>query len=195
MICNTNCLWGVIPIDEWMISHIDERPLARIMSHAAAFTYFSMRNVSLDHSTVTLLSYLANSSKLVYLDLSRQNVLSNVDFLGKPACLNIEYLLLDNCKNLDANSVIQCAKRLSKLQMLSVNGLELSQENVGVIAHLKLPRLFNLGLSGAVLSLETVEILLQNHPKLLFLQISNLLANKLGFRRLSAEYDVSISFI
>jgi hypothetical protein len=79
--------------------------------------------------------------------------------------------------------------------MLSVNGLVLSQENVGVIAHLKLPRLFNLGLSGAVLSLETVEILLQNHPKLLFLQISNLLANKLGFRRLGAEYNVSISFI
>ena len=76
--------------------------------------------------------------------------------------------------------------------MLSLNGLTLSPDNVQVIAHLELSRLFSIGLTGAVLSVETAEILFQNHPSLLFLQLSNRTIDKPGFRRLGAQYDVSI---
>ena len=78
-------------------------------------------------------------------------------------CSNLEYLLLDNCKNLNAYSVIQVVKLPSKLKMLSLNGLALSPDNVQVIAHLELSRLYYIGLTGAVLSVETAEIFFQNH--------------------------------
>ena len=75
----------------------------------------------------------------------------------------LEYLLLDNCKNLNAYSAIQVVKLSSKLKMLSLNGLALSPDNVQVIAHLELSMLFSIGLTGAVLSVETAEIFYQNH--------------------------------
>ena len=112
--------------------------MATIMSHAEAFAYFSMRNVTIKYLTVALLRHLANSSKLVYLDLSWQEGLRDIIFfLGKTVCSNLEYLLLDNCKNLNAYSVIQVVKLSSKLQMLSLNGLTISPDNVQVIAHLE----------------------------------------------------------
>lgn len=194
-LCNTDCLWQIVAIDDWMIQKIDQHPMATIMSHAEAFTYFSMRNVTIKYSAVSLLRHLANSSKLVYLDLSWQDVLRDINFLGKTVCSNLEYLLLDNCKNLNAYSVIQVVKLSSKLKMLSINGLALSPDNVQVIAHLELSRLFSIGLTGAVLSVETAEIFFQNHPSLLFLQLSNRTIDKPGFRRLGAKYDVSIFFI
>ena len=76
--------------------------------------------------------------------------------------------------------------------MLSLNGLTLSPDNVQVIAHLELSRLFSIGLTGAVLSVESAETFFQNHPSLLFLQLSNRTIDKPGFRRLGAQYDVSI---
>ena len=97
-------------------------------------------------------------------------------------CSNLEYLLLDNCKNLNAYSVIQVVKLSSKLQMLSLNGLTVSPDNVQVIAHLELSRLFSIGLTSAVFSVETAEIFSQNHPSLLFLQLSNRTIDKPGFR-------------
>ena len=151
--------------------------MATIMSHAEAFTYFFMRNVTIKYSAVALLRHLANSSKLVYLDLSWQDVLRDINFLGKTVCSNLEYLLLDNCNNLNAYSVIQVVKLSSKLKMLSLNGLALSPDKVQVITHLVLSRLFSIGLTGAVLSVETAEILFQNHPSLLFLQLSNWVHN------------------
>ena len=72
-LCNTDCLWQIVAIDEWMIQKIDQHPMATIMSHAEAFTYFSMRNVTIKYSAVGLLRHLANSSKLVYLHLSWQD--------------------------------------------------------------------------------------------------------------------------
>ena len=110
-------------------------------------------------------------------------------------CSKLEYLLLDNCKNLNAYSVIQAVKLLSKLKMLSLNGLALSPDNVQVIPHLELSRLFSIGITGAVLPVETAEIFFQNHARLLFLQLSNCTIDKPGFRRLGAQYDVSIFFI
>ena len=80
---------------------------------------------------------------------------------------------VDNCKNLNAYSVIQVVKLLSKLKILSLNGLTLSPDNVQVIAHLELSRLFSIALTGAVLSVETAEIFFQNHPSLPLLQLSN----------------------
>ena len=174
------CLWQIVAIDEWMIQKIDQHPMATIMSHAEAFTYFFMRNVTIKYSAVALLRHLANSSKLVYLDLSWQDVLRDINFLGKSVCSNLEYLLLDNCNNLNAYSVIQVVKLLSKLKMLSLNGLALSPDKVQVIAHLELSRQqyrFSIGLTGAVLSVETAEILFQNHPSLLLLQLSNWVHN------------------
>lgn len=194
-LCDTDWLWQIVAIDEWMIQKIDPHPMTTIMSHAEAFTYFSMRNVTIKYSAVALLRHLANSSKLVYLDLSWQDVLRDINFLGKTVCSNLEYLLLDNCKNLNAYSVIQVVQLPSKLKLLSLNGLALSPDNVQAIAHLELSRLFSIGLTGAVLSLETAEIFFQNHPSLLFLQLSNRTIDKPGFRRLGAKYDVSIFFI
>ena len=190
-LCNTDCLWQIVAIDEWMIQKIDQHPMATIMPHAEAFTYFSMRNVTIKYSAVALLRHLANSSKLVYLDLSWQDVLRDINFLGKTVCSNLEYLLLD----LNAYSVIQVVQLSSKLKLLSLNGLALSPDNVQAIAHLELSRLFSIGLTGAGLSLETAEIFFQNHPSLLFLQLSNRTVDKPGFRRLGAKYDVSIFFI
>ena len=189
-LCNTDCLWQIVAIDEWMIQKIYQQPMATIMSHAEAFTYFSMRNVTIKYSVVALLRHLANSSKLVYLDLSWQDVLREINFLGKTVCSNLEYLLLDNCKNLNAYSVIQVVQLSPKLKLLS-----LTPDNVQAIAHLELSRLFSIGLTGVVLSLETAEIFFQNHPSLLFLQLSNRTIDKPGFRRLGAKYDVSIFFI
>lgn len=189
-LCNTDCLWQIVAIDEWMIQKIYQQPMATIMSHAEAFTYFSMRNVTIKYSVVALSRHLANSSKLVYLDLSWQDVLREINFLGKTVCSNLEYLLLDNCKNLNAYSVIQVVQLSPKLKLLS-----LTPDNVQAIAHLELSRLFSIGLTGAVLSLETAEIFFQNHPSLLFLQLSNRTIDKPGFRRLGAKYDVSIFFI
>ena len=82
----------------------------------------------------------------------------------------LEYLLLDNCKNLNAYSAIQVVKLSSKLKMLSLNGLALSPDNVQVIAHLELSTLFSIGLTGAVLSVESAEIFFQNHS--IFIQFS-----------------------
>ena len=82
----------------------------------------------------------------------------------------LEYLLLDNCKNLNAYGAIQVVKLSSKLKMLSLNGLALSPDNVQVIAHLELSTLFSIGLTGAVLSVETAEIFFQNHS--IFIQFS-----------------------
>ena len=79
--------------------------------------------------------------------------------------------------------------------MLSLNGLALLADNVQVIPHLELSRLFSIGLTGAVLPVETAEIFFQNHASLLFLQLSNCTIDKPGFRRLGAQYDVSIFFI
>ena len=72
-LCSTNCLWQIVAIDEWMIQKIDKHPMATIMSHAKAFTYFSTRNVTIEYLTVSFLRHLGNSSKLVYLDLSWQD--------------------------------------------------------------------------------------------------------------------------
>ena len=58
--------------------------------------------------------------------------------------------------------------------------------------NLELSRPFSIGLTGAVLPVETAEIFFQNHPSLLFLQLSNRSFDKPGFRRLGAQYDVSI---
>ena len=124
-LCNTDCLWQIVAIDEWMIQKIDQHPMATIMPHAEAFTYFSMRNVTIKYSAVALLRHLANSSKLVYLDLSWQDLLREINFLGKTVCSNLEYLLLDNCKNLNAYSVIQVVQLSPKLKLLSLNGLAL----------------------------------------------------------------------
>ena len=82
-LCNTDCLWQIVAIDEWIIKKIDQHPLATIMSHAEAFTYFSLRHVTTKYSAVALLRHLANSSKLVYLDLSWQDVLRKYQFFGK----------------------------------------------------------------------------------------------------------------
>ena len=82
-LCDTDCLWQIVAIDEWMIQKIDQHPMATIMPHAEAFTYFSMRNVTIKYSAVALLRHLANSSKLVYLDLSWQDVLRDINFFGK----------------------------------------------------------------------------------------------------------------
>ena len=69
---------------------------------------------------------------------------------------------------MNAYSAIQVVKLSSKLKMLSLNGLALSPDNVQVIAHLELSRLFSIGL--AVLSVETAEIFFQNHS--IFIQFS-----------------------
>lgn len=177
-----------------MILHINEQPFARIMSHSNALTYFSMRSVTVNRSSVALLNNLANSTRLVYLDLSGQNDLGNIDFLGKPACSNIEYLHLDNCKNLDINSVLDSVRHKFKLKMLSLNGLALHPEAAEALSQFDLPSLFNLGLSGADISLPNIEVFVQNYPRLLFLQVSNHLPDRQAIRRLGAEYDVSISF-
>lgn len=82
-LCNTDFLWQIVTIDGWMIQKIDQHPVATVMFHAEDFTYFSMRNVTIKYSAVALLRHLANSSKLVYLDLSWQDVLRDINFLGK----------------------------------------------------------------------------------------------------------------
>lgn len=82
-LCNTDFLWQIAAIDEWMIQKIDQQPVATIMFHAQAFTYFSMRSVTIKYSVLALLRHLANSSKLVSLDLSWQDVLRGINFLGK----------------------------------------------------------------------------------------------------------------
>ena len=125
------------------------------MPHAEAFTYFSMTNVThkvFGCGTFTSLSQFFKTS------------------LSTSKLARLEYLLLDNCKNLNAYSAIQVAKLSSKLKMLTLNGLALSPDNVQVIVHLELSRLFIIGLTGAVLSVETAEIFFQNHS--IFVQFS-----------------------
>lgn len=87
-------MWQIVAIDEWMTQKTDQHPMVTTMSHAEAFTYFPMRNVTIKYSAVALLRHLDNSSKLVYLDLSWQDVLRDINFLGKIVCSNLESLLL-----------------------------------------------------------------------------------------------------
>ena len=195
IICETDCLWKIIPIDEWMISYIKEDPLATIMSHSCAFSYyFSMRNVLIDKSSVALLCQLAHSCKLAYLDLSHQQLLRSIDFLSKRPSHSLEYLLLDKCCNLQENSVIKVLKYLTKLRMLSIDGLALSQENQFAIAQLPALEIFSLGLGGSMLIIEVNETILQHYPKLLFLKLSCKPSDKLSFKSLCSEYDVSATF-
>lgn len=78
--------------------------------------------------------------------------------------------------------------------MLSLNGLALHPEAAEALSQFHLPTLFNLGLSGADISLSDIAVFLQNFPRLLFLQVSSHLPDRQAIRRLGAEYDVSISF-
>lgn len=195
IICETDCLWKIIPIDEWMISNIREGPLATLMSHSSAFCYFSMRNVLVDNFSVALLSQLAHSSKLVYLDLSGQHLLRNVEFLCKRPSNSLEYLFLENCSHLSEKSVIEAVKHLTKLKMLSIDGLALSQENQFAIAQLQAPGIFNLGLGGSVLTIEITEMILQNFSKMIFLKLSCKPRDKLFLMRLCLDYDVNVTFV
>lgn len=194
IISETHSLWKIINIDEWMIDSVPELPFDTIMSHAVSFTYFSMRNVGLHHNSGASLCSLGSSKNLVYLDLSRQSQVTSIDFLGKNTP-QIEYLYLEYCISLDPNSILECVKYLSSLKFFSINGLMLSQNNTrALISNFKLTSIFNLGLAGSHLSLESAEDLLDTCPRLLFLQMSCAMADEAVFKDLGRYYDVSISF-
>lgn len=188
----THSLWKSIPINEWMVDHIEKQPLDNIMSHSTAFEYFSLRNVKLDNSSVPLLDKLLFSSKLVYLDLSGQYLLTNVNFL-KHLC-NLEYLLLENCHKLNENNLVANIQPLTKLKMLSLNGLALSADNQTTVATMQSAGILNLDLGGSILTFNIVNMILENFPRLLFLKISCSMEDKYRLRKMSWQYDVRLTF-
>ena len=61
-------------------------------------------------------------------------------------------------------------------------------------AQLPALEIFSLGLGGSMLTIEVTETILQHYPKLLFLKLSCKPSDKLSFKSLCSEYDVSATF-
>lgn len=191
-ICKSNYLWSNINLDEWLIDFIPEQPFSTIMAHSSAFTYFSMRNVKISDNSRALFESLAYSKNLIYLDLSYQVKLTSIDFLGKNTP-NIEYFLIDNCVNIRPASLIECVRYFDHLQNFSMNGLVIPDLSI-LISNLKLKNLYSLSLAGSYISFELVEYILENSPKLIFLELTCTILEEGIFKELGREYDVNISF-
>ena len=79
--------------------------------------------------------------------------------------------------------------------MLSLYGLVIQPDKLHDVAHFNMPKLQSLGLTGAILSLESTENLFVNFQALLFIQVSKYILEKEAFRSLASDYDVSITFM
>lgn len=185
-----NSLWKTVNLDEWLIDSIPDLPFTTIMAHSRAITYISMRNITISDQSASLLSSLARSKNLIYIDLSGQSKITSIEFLGKNTP-KIEYFLAEYCQNVNPSSVIECVKHLDQLKFFSVNG-SMFPDTSALVSNMKLGNIFNLGLAGSPITLDLTKYILENFPKLLFLQISCPLSQEADFKALCREYDVSV---
>lgn len=147
-----------------------------IMSHSSGFVYLSMKYIELETSTINILqNSLVFASKLVHLDLSGMPITS-IDFILEGTVPPLEILIPDDCKAIDTSqycSLITFIKQLTKLTILSLNGVNLSPSQAVAIASSR-PELFMLGLRGVRLSPVDVTCILQSCTiRLQFLQMSS----------------------
>ena len=120
------------------ITRLEEKHFETIMSYFHGFVFFSLRHIKIEGLSVrvteTLEKNLAMASKLVYLDLSWQD-LSSVDFLlNGNTQHNIETLILDNCKNIEFKLLFNAILKLQNLSYLSLNNINLLAQDAVVIA-------------------------------------------------------------
>ena len=112
-----------------------------------------MKYIKLESSTINILqNSLVYAAKLVHLDLSGMPITS-IDFIlvGSVPPLT---LILDDCKAIDTSqysSFITVVKQLTKLTILSLNGVNLSPSQAVAIANSR-QELIMLGLLGVMLS-------------------------------------------
>ena len=166
------------------------------MRHSHGFVFFSLRHIKIEGPSVRItetLENLAMASKLVYLDLSWQDV-SSVDFLLNGITQhNIETLILDNCKNIEFKHLFNAILKLQNLSYLSLNNIYLlAQDAVAITKHT--PLVFYLGFSGIDLNMSDVNSSLENTNRLIFLEMSSFDHNRESFRDLCNQYDVSVTF-
>ena len=191
-----NCLWSDLLLDEWGIEHLSAKQLKTIMSHSSGFTLFSIRYIILKINSPSETSHilterLVYAKKLVYLDLSGQPV-SSLDFLLANPPRELEVLLIDNCKTMNIESVINVVKQLLKLDYLSINGVGMSYRQALTLASLP-PYLTYLALSHVKLTPQNIVPILENARALMFLQVSCNVNDEQALLRSAAQNDVILT--
>ena len=117
-ISNISVLWRHLPLDVWNIEYLEENHFINIITHSTGFVYFSLNHIKVegpkDRMIIALENSLACASKLVFLDLSGQH-LCTVDFLLKGTVPPLECLVLDDCKDINLQSLATVVKKMRKL--------------------------------------------------------------------------------
>lgn len=117
-------------LNEWDITRLEGKHFEKNMRHSHGFGFFfSLRHIKIEDPslriTESLKMNLAMASKLVYLDLSWQDVSSVHFLLNGNTQHNIETLILDNCKNIEFKLLFNAKLKLQNLSCLLLNNINL----------------------------------------------------------------------